>query len=310
MTGTVRYPKSSIREEVREMSRIVNRLVEASGGWEHLLYETLKDMCEQLDYSESGVCGNITEDVKEILEAYEELDRAPEGKKVPVVIDDQSIKKTKEPRVAPVFTQTRAGEVEPAKDVEWKLEDLVRTPAARPKANSRTLTGRVHVDKDIGGSSGELPLPADHKLVNRQTITITTLNGLVLGTATAADGEEGQIKGQHVTGHVSVNGKYRLAFTNTTLGAAHINYEVVALPTKLTSKQFETAIALANKLSVPELQERLEHFGMVYQACLCGKVDCFGWNIVDRADVLAVEAERKSRMQAQRNLGVGGGLPA
>lgn len=278
------------------MSRIIDKLVKASGGWETFLYQTLKEVCDELRPAgyDAGV-GGIVDEARDVLKAYEEMNRRGQ----PDVI-------VSTPRVTPTpvinTLKMESVEVGPDEDVEWKLEDLVLAPGPRPPANSRTQTGRVNVDKDLGSSSGELPMPTDHKLVNRQNLSINTLEGMVLGTPSAKNGEEGQIQSQYVSGHVSVTGRYRLVFVDTKLGAAHIQYEVVALPTKVTSKQYEVAVAAANKLTVAELQERLKHFGMVYIPCLCGQEDCFGWRIVDKAEVEEVMTQRDTRIAASKNL--------
>lgn len=302
------------------MSRIINKLVDASGGWEAFLYKTLKDVVDKVgEHGFTGEGEDAVKDAQEILEAYEQLDdRVLEGaRKEPVVRCDNIVlkeikvlpsEKTEEVPVQKTFSVVKDA-VFTAEDVEWKLEDLVLFPAPRPKSNPKKLTGRIAVDRDMGSSSGELPVPSDHKLVNRELLSITTLDGMRLGEATAKSGEEGQIKSQYVTGHVSVTGKYRLVFADSTLGAAHVVYDVVALPTKVTSKQFEDAVALANKLTVAELQERLKHFGMVYTTCLCGQVKCFGWKIIDKAEVQAVAAERDARISAARNAIAPGGPP-
>jgi len=301
------------------MSRIINRLVEASGGWEAFLYKTLRDVVDKV--GQNGFTGegeNAIEDAQEILDAYEELDRQPDTRKEPVgsrrenleVLDDQSVEIRTEGGPEKVKKVVKQGDdVAPAEDVEWQLEDLILSPPSRPRSNSRNLTGRVFVDKDLGGSSGELPMPSGHKLVNRQALTITTQEGMRLGEASAKQGEEDQVKSQHVTGHVSVTGKYRLVFVDTKLGAALIHYDVVALPSKMTSKQYKAAIAAANKLSAEELHERLEHFGLVYEKCLCGKEDCFGWRIIDRAEEVETEAQRAERLGvAARNVSIQEGM--
>lgn len=291
------------------MSRIINRAAEAAGGWEMFLYRTLSDVVEKVGLNGfTGEGEEAVSDAREILEAYEDLPDKKRIKATPTVAEQIEIRTEGGPeKVKPIRSIQESDIVTAVNDVDWKLEDLILTPAPRPVANPRSMTGRVHIDKDIGGSQGELPLPANCKLVNRQAILIKTLEGLVIGTACTERGQEGQIKSQHVTGYVSVTGKYRLAFTDIKLGGAHIQYEIVALPTKMTSKQFEEAIALANKLSVEELQERLKHFGMVYLACLCGEPECFGWRIVDQAEIQEATANREARLQAARSMGMGGG---
>ena len=294
------------------MSRVINRLAEASGGWEVLLYKTLKDICI-IPIGEEDMAGDIIEEAREILEAYEALagGSPDQARKVPVVTNNQSVKEIKKPiRKIPVIKtmKTESVEVEPAEEVEWQLEDIILVPAPRLAPKSKRERAAVRVDKDLGGSQGEIPMRAGHKIVDRQNLLITSTDGLQLGTSSGKSGEEGQIKGQHVSGHVLVNGVYRLVFKDTKLGTALIHYDVITLPTKMTKKQFESAIAARNNLTIEELRERLEHFGMIYTLCNCGKTDCFGWKIMDKAVVEAAEIQRKGRLAAIRNENAAGGV--
>lgn len=54
------------------MSRIINnKLVKASGGWEHFLYETLKEVLNVVRDCGDGVCV----DALGVIAAYEETER-------------------------------------------------------------------------------------------------------------------------------------------------------------------------------------------------------------------------------------------
>jgi len=282
------------------MSRIINKLAEASGGWEKFLYQTLKEVCGALGDTEAFQFDAVSE-AKEILEAYEELagGHPDKARKRPTVVNDQSIEEVSTPvRVIPVIKTMK---VESVENVEWKLEDIILTPPPRRAPKSKRLKAKISIGADVGGSQGDLPLPARQRIVDRQDILITNRSGQQLGVSNKQEGFQGQISGKHVSGHISVSGAYRLAFKDNTLGSAFIHFNVESIPSKLTSKQFEEAIATVNKLSVEDLRERLEHFGMVYTPCKCGKDDCFGWKIVDQAVLDEAEAKRKARLAAARN---------
>lgn len=192
------------------MSRIINRLVEASGGWEVFLYKTLKDVCNEMDtmlmlQPEVG----LLEEAREILEAYEELagGHPDQARKRPAVINDQSVD-------------------ESAKPAQPNKFESHKTEVKLPKPVPRKLHAKVPVDKEVGGSHGELPMPAGFNLVNRDTLTVTTQNGLELGKGSA----DGQVRGQGVSGQVTSSGAYRLVFTDVDLGAGVIHFEAALVP--------------------------------------------------------------------------------
>lgn len=306
------------------MSRIIDKLVKASGGWEAFLYQTLKDVCKDVSglYSKPGMLKEaklveIMEEAVEILEAYEETikdrwvdeSRKHNGKPNQAVLTPQVQKVVEDNKVEEVVKPKSEGkelsDEEVTKGVSksniLKLSDFILTPLDRSTPKPMRLKARVGVGKDVGACSGDLPISANSKIVNSQNLLVTTSSGHQLGSGSGKLGEEGQITGQSVSGHISIRGAYRLVFKDTQLGIALIHYDVVSLPSKLTKKQFEASIAVVNNLTVTELRERLEHFGMVYLPCNCGVESCFGWKIVDQAEVEAAEIKRESRLVAIRN---------
>lgn len=204
------------------MSRIINKLAEASGGWEVFLYKTLRGLCKDVSglYSKPGLAPErelleLIEEAVEILEAYEETDRRGQPDQIiltPVI--------RTQPQVA-VDHGTKLTPTLETKDIvaPTKVE-------SKPKPVSRKLHAKVPVDKDVGGSHGELPMPVGFNLVNRDTLTVTTQNGLELGRGSA----DGQVRGQGVTGQVTSSGTYRLAFKDVELGAGVIHYEAALVP--------------------------------------------------------------------------------
>lgn len=299
------------------MSRIINRLVEASGGWEVFLYKTLKGVCKDASalYSKPGMLKEkelleIIEEAVEILEAYEALaDGHPdqESKRL-VVVNDQSIEEASKPTQPNKYQSHTPVPVEVIEPVEIKLEDFILTPAPRVSPKPRRLTGKIGISKDAGESQGMLSIPSNHKLVNGQSIIITTEGNLELGRAASKSGLEGQITGQGVRGHVSMSGKYRLVFTDNTLGIGLIHYDVVMIPPKMNRNQFEKALALQNGSTIESLQTALQSFEKVIVPCQCGKEDCYGWKVVTKAEVEEAETQRQGRMAAVRNANTVGGV--
>ena len=198
------------------MSKLINKLVKASGGWESFLYQTLKEVCDELAPAgyDAGV-GGVVDEARDVLKAYEELakDRWV----------DQSRKHNGKP--TPVIkTQTTAAvevdeKVQPTKD----KTELTKPVESKPKPVPRMMKIRVAVDKDAGASQGALPVPFEHRIVNRRSLFVTTLGGIELGRGSA----DGQVRGQGVSGHVKVDGVYRFVFTDVNLGVGMVHFEVI-----------------------------------------------------------------------------------
>lgn len=202
------------------MSRIIDKLVKASGGWENFLYRTLKDVCDDLRPSavDAGV-GGIVDEARDVLEAYEET------RAVDADVDKKEVRPTpvgKTQATVGVGADESAKPAQPDKFESHKSKS-VEVPT---KPVSKPFTVRIRVDEEVGGAQGNVPLPQDFKIVNRNLLSITTKDGLHLGQGL----EDGQIKGVDVSGHVSVSGKYRLVFKDTTLGVVCIHFEALHSP--------------------------------------------------------------------------------
>lgn len=286
------------------MNKLINKLVTASGGWEYFLYQTLKEVCDDLRPTvvDAGVTG-IVDEARDVLKAYEETGAVDTG------VDEKKVRpvpavKTQATVAVEVDEPTESKKNEAGvpinKPVGIKIEDVVLAPVSRPTPKSKKLIGKVGVGKDAGASQGELPMPSRHKMVNRQSITITTNDGLELGRGSEKNGEEGQIRGQHVSGHISATGAFRLVFKDNTLGVSLVNYEVQSLLLKTTKREFERGVAARNKLTVEELHKVLQELDKVVVPYDSGMEGCFGWKIVDQAEVEEAAALQAQKMEARR----------
>lgn len=202
------------------MSRIIDKLVKASGGWEYFLYQTLKEVCDGLRPAGYDVgVGGIVDEAREILKAYEETGAVDTPVDQPNQIIPTPVIRT-QPQVA-VDHGTKLTPTLETKDIiaPTKVE-------SKPKLVPRKLHAKVPVDKDVGGSHGELPMPAGFNLVKRDTLTVTTQNGLELGKGSA----DGQVRGQGVSGQITSSGAYRLVFTDVDLGVGVIHFEAALVP--------------------------------------------------------------------------------
>ena len=295
-------------------NKLLEKLIGAAGGWEKFLHQTLEELCDAV--SANNFIGanrdavetleESVEEAKEILEAYEEAGRGDQPNQIlstsqsQKVVEDVSIKETSKPvRATPVIKTMKTESVEG--DVKIKLEDFITTLAPRTPVKPRRLTKKMRIDPDAGECQGVLSVPANYKLVNSQTVTITTEGNLELGRGTDKSGFKGQITGQSVSGHVSMSGKYKLVFKDTNLGIGLIHFDVVAIPPKMNKNQFEKALALQNNSTVESVQAALQLFGKIIVSCQCGKDDCYGWRVANKAEIEEAEAQRKGRMTAIRN---------
>lgn len=199
------------------MSRIIDKLVAASGGWEKFLYQTLREVCDELAPAgyDAGV-GGIVDEARDVLKAYEETKGQPN-----VVVSTPVVKIQAQ---AAVEVDESA---KPAQSDKFESHKSTKSKSAVESAPvPREFKVKVHVDKDAGACQGEVPLPAGYKVVNRRSLYITTLGGAHLGEGS----EDGQVKGSNVSGHISVQGKYRLVFKDITLGTALMYFEAVYTP--------------------------------------------------------------------------------
>ena len=187
-------------------NRLLLKLIKASGGWENFLYETLKEVCTEIDLTDVGasLCDTVV-GALEIITHYEEvrLDKIPpeEVELIPSAV------------VRPERIQPKA--VPAAKPV--------RAPS--PPVVPLKKTVKVGVDSEAGWCQGQLPLPAGYRIVNKERLIVTTTNGMVL----AQGNNDGQVRGD-VTGQISNYGKYRLVFKEASIGSGLINFEIMPIP--------------------------------------------------------------------------------
>jgi len=282
------------------MNRLMDKLVKASGGWENFLYQTLKDVVDKVGTNGFTGDGEVSiNDAQEVLEAYEETEPTliPSDQVRKVIGDVGAVEREVKPTTDGLAKPAQPDKFELHKSKAESGEIIHFEPASRPEPSRRKLTGRVSVDSEVGASQGGLPMPVDHEIVDRQCLIITAVDGSELGRGSA----DGQVRGERVSGHIAISGRYRLAFKNVNQGVGIVHFEVVPLPSKITKKQFEEGVATRNDLTVENLRVGLQELGMVFAVCGCGKKDCFGWRIVDEAEIEQAEAERKARIAAIRN---------
>jgi len=210
------------------MSKLVNKLVKASGGWERLFYQTLKDVCEKVSYNGfTGDGEDSIDEAQEILEVYEEMRRQPKvAVSTPVV-------KTQAQVVVEVDESAKPAQPDKFESHKAKVEAVEVESKLESKPMPKKLTVKVRVDKDVGASQGELPVPANHKVVNRENLVITTTNMLELGKGSS----DGQVRGPGVSGQITSNGKYRLAFKDTNIGIGLVHFEVMPVLSSLSDNK-------------------------------------------------------------------------
>ena len=242
--------------------RLLYKLIERAGGWENYLYQTLKDVCAEVDLSdvtelshlETNNMVEVIEGAKDILEAYEEnlkdIKAAETGMekmgfKVPYTTTGRFIDKGSSANsdqaviykigddlnksvVEDVIKDESRTEAKPAPLESNGREEITRVtvllPAKESKPQPQELRGVVSIDPTLGDCQGMLPIPEGYQIVNRDKMRITTRTGAELGRPQM----DGQVKeSANVTGRVRTDGRFDLVFKDTKLGEAVIWYEVV-----------------------------------------------------------------------------------
>jgi len=194
-------------------NKLLMKLIKASGGWESFLYDTLKEVCEEVsNHGFAGPGEDSIDTAKEIIEAYE--DYCGEG------ASEHHISKV---------SKSISEEAEYQKIASARTDGKI-TPIGKPvqpelKVEPKLMHTRVGIDKEVGASNGQLPVPAGWRVANKQLIVISK-SGMELGRGS----DDGQILGRGVSGHISNKGDYRLVFKEATLGDAVINYEILPIP--------------------------------------------------------------------------------
>lgn len=244
--------------------KLISKLIDAvGGGWETILYQTLKDVCMELSPTvvDAGV-GGIVDEAREILKAYEEHLREntndiqagdsgpdkessipaqlqpddgdkvspPPGKSIaqgakPVADEATSSLNQNTPKEEKAEEPTI---VFPARNNE--LEEICRVIAQLPlegsKPSPKPARASIPVGSLVGQAQGNLPIPGEHRIADLGRISVRTKSGLVLGNGQ----DDGQVKSSmHVSGYIQSNGKYALVFKDNTLGSAVIIYETIPI---------------------------------------------------------------------------------
>jgi len=127
------------------MSKFINKLVKAAGGWEKLLYQILKEVCNEIDSTDIGASlGDVYDDAKEVLTAYDDdikdrwVDESKKYNGQPTHIPSSQVQPVVEDvsRVAAVCKPT-----EPRKPIPKK---------SAPTPTPKSLTASVLVDSEVG----------------------------------------------------------------------------------------------------------------------------------------------------------------
>lgn len=228
---------------------LFNKLIEKV-GWESVLYEALKELLQNVSPSinhEEGsafVNESAYEETKELLKTYEQYIESgivkaaetgmirmgfkPSKTDIVSIGDDKypgkiSNNESKDPKSS--LGTTVLPKRDESRDIVYRV--TVLSPLGEEsKPSPKPMRTVVYMDKDLGQSQGELPIPGNGYIVNRDRLQVTTKSGLFLGKADV----DGQIKGSesnHVSGYIRTNGKYDLVFKDPKLGEALVVYEVL-----------------------------------------------------------------------------------
>jgi len=196
----------------KRLNKFIEKLIASSGGWEKLLYQTLKDICEEIRVSQKDFEGrpgeNAIEEAEEVLAAYEEAIGKPIqrlGSQVQPVVEGSS----------------RVVEAHKPASLESRVDRKAKLP--EPVYHPRHCTASVNVDDTIGASQGDLPVSLGFELIDRENIIVRTRGGIELGRGSS----DGQVRGKGASGHISLSGKYRLVFTDTSLGVGLVEYYII-----------------------------------------------------------------------------------
>lgn len=198
-------------------NKLIEKLIRAAGGWEKFLYQTLKEVCEDVRPTvvDAGVTSDVLEEARTVVCMWEEKERTGE----PDAETVQPVPLGKTQATAKVEADDSAKSSQPDKFESHKSVEA-------PKPVPESFTMRIRVDEEVGGAQGELPLPQDFKITRRELLNVTTKDGLFLGGGSG----DGQVRGSGVSGHISTYGKYRLVFKDNKLGVACIRFEATYSP--------------------------------------------------------------------------------
>jgi len=220
--------------------RLLDKFIEKTGGWENLLHETLKDLYSQL-VNKSPNLEDTLEEVGEVLEAYKEnlqdIQAAQAGMEkigfksvVPPSISEDPIlaemsrEVSSKPESNSALMERKPKINLPEGGRREILRVTTKLPLEGPDPEPTWSKVKIVVDSSLGSSSGNILLPAGHKIMNRTQLMITTVSGMLLGQGK----EYGQIKGSSsVSGYIKEDGRYDLVFQDTKLGEALIIYQTV-----------------------------------------------------------------------------------
>jgi len=209
------------------MNAIFRKLVENSGGWEKLLYTTLKELSANKRNNSPGLEASF-EEARTLLEMYQ-VEMREKG----MTRLDSGILQIGNEKVSGRVEVADRNPVGVPSTEEVKESQNYSKPVAKvtplpnpekPKPKPKRVYLTVFVDSLIGSSQGALPLSPGYEITNRENLTITTTGGIEIGRAD----KDGQVKGSEaVTGYIKMDGGYRLVFKETQLGTAIINCDVV-----------------------------------------------------------------------------------
>jgi len=209
------------------MNAIFRKLVENSGGWEKLLYTTLKELSANKRNNSPGLEASF-EEARTLLEMYQVEMREKGMTRLDsgiLQIGNEKVSGRVEVADRNPVGVSSTEEVKESQNYSKQVAKV--TPPLnpeKPKPKPKRVHLTVFVDSLIGSSQGALPLSPGYEITNRENLTITTTGGIEIGRAD----KDGQVKGSEaVTGYIKMDGGYRLVFKETQLGTAIINCDVV-----------------------------------------------------------------------------------
>ena len=172
------------------------------------------------------------EGIQDVLSAYEEAridepNRAP-SPRVPTLSANESAELEKEEALAGTPKKNQVEDPDRARLIMERGE-----PIPKPKPKPRTMHGKVGVGSDAGASQGQLAMPPNHQIVDRQYLTVSTIHGAELGRGS----DDGQVRGSGVSGYVKRDGTYRLVFKDVALGVGIVTYQAIKEEPKEESKE-------------------------------------------------------------------------
>jgi len=144
----------------------------------------------------------VTDYLKQIIDLLKSIDSKLSKSVIlkPTVDSSKIVTDQLKPKIVPLSSSTK--------------------PAQQKSGIKRINNARIIIDnKQLNSATGTLPVIP---VVNKKSIIISDEHGTIIG---ASKGLDGQISGDHVSGLISGNGKYRLVFSDYPSSCAFVSYD-------------------------------------------------------------------------------------